>query len=68
MGQIYRHYKGGIYNVVGMAKHTETEEDLVVYEGTDGKLWCRPTKMFLEKVNVNGQEVDRFQSLGEFYK
>lgn len=68
MVDVYRHYKGGIYNVIGMGKHSETQEELVFYEGTDGKLWARPVKMFMEEIEVNGQKVPRFQHLGHFYK
>ena len=57
----YRHYKGKEYRVIGVACHSETNEELVVYhrEG-DGKLWVRPLAMFLEIV----KEVPRFQYLG----
>lgn len=68
MVDVYRHYKGGIYNVIGMGKHTETQEEVIIYEGTDNKLWVRPLDMFMEKIEVNGQMVPRFQKLGEFYK
>lgn len=66
---IYRHYKGKEYKVIGIAKHSETLEDLVVYEtlyeNDLGKLWVRPLKMFTETVTVNGQLVPRFSYLGE---
>ena len=58
----YRHYKGQEYTVLGVARHSETEEELVVYRqeyGTRG-LWVRPKKMFLESVRVEGQDVPRF--------
>lgn len=49
-GQKYRHFKGGIYEVITLARHTETKEELVIY--TDGKKVCaRPTSMFLSKVD-----------------
>lgn len=61
----YQHYKGNKYLVLGIAKHSETLEDLVVYttlyENEKSALWVRPLKMFLEKVKVNGQWVDRFK-------
>lgn len=47
----YRHYKGGIYQVVDIGKHTETEEDLVIYRDTKGKIWLRPVSMWKEEVN-----------------
>ncbi len=59
----YRHYKGKDYEVIGVAKHSETLEDLVVYKKLydDYSLWVRPLKMFLEKVEVNGKRVPRFE-------
>jgi hypothetical protein len=59
---IYRHYKGNTYQVLGVAKHSETEEDLVVYRALYGEwgLWVRPLKMFSEKVEVEGKLVSRF--------
>lgn len=66
---IYRHYKGKDYRVIGLAKHSETLEELVVYEALydnqESKLWVRPKKMFLEKVEVAGQVRPRFEYLGE---
>jgi hypothetical protein len=59
----YRHYKGKDYQVIGVAKHSETEEDLVVYRalyGTGG-LWVRPVTMFGEKITMGGKLVPRFQ-------
>jgi hypothetical protein len=66
MKEVYRHYKGGIYNVIGMGKHTETGEEVVIYEGANGKLWVRPVNMFMEEIEVNGVKVKRFQHLGHF--
>lgn len=62
----YQHSKSGkFYNVIGVAKHSETLEVLVVYEclydNPDGKLWVRPLKMFTEKVELNGKKVPRFK-------
>jgi len=48
---IYRHYKGGEYRVIGVATHTETKEELVVYADTHGKYWVRPKTNFTEIVN-----------------
>ena len=65
---IYEHYKGKKYRVIGVAKHSETLEDLVVYEplyeNTTSKLWVRPLAMFLETVEVNGKRVPRFKYVG----
>jgi hypothetical protein len=58
----YRHYKGNVYEVIDVARHSETEEQLVVYRCLrDGNsLWVRPLEMFLETVDVAGQKVPRF--------
>lgn len=59
----YRHYKGNFYEVMGTARHSETEEWLVVYRCLygDGSLWVRPLAMFVENVEVDGVTVPRFQ-------
>ena len=65
----YRHYKGKEYKVIGIAKHSETLEDLVVYEALyenkTSKLWVRPLKMFTETVIIDGKEMPRFEYVGE---
>ena len=63
----YKHYKGNYYEVIGVAKHSETQEELVVYKALygEGGLWVRPKKMFLENVNVDGKEMPRFEFVGE---
>ena len=61
----FRHYKGKAYAVIGVARHSETQGELVVYRqeyGEDG-LWMRPLAMFEEMVTVEGHEVPRFQLL-----
>jgi len=62
---IYRHYKGNEYEVLMTARHSETEEPMVVYRALYGEygVWVRPYEMFLEKVEVHGEMVDRFQFL-----
>ncbi len=62
----YRHYKGNEYTVLGLARHSETLEELVVYrqEYGDHGLWVRPRQMFSEAVKVEGRDVPRFQPLG----
>lgn len=62
----YRHYKGDEYTVIGQARHSETLEDLVIYrqEYGDRGLWVRPKQMFMENLQVDGQDVARFQPLG----
>ena len=60
---IYRHYKGSLYQVLHMAKHSETEESLVIYRCLYGEygVWVRPLAMFTESIEVNGKEVPRFE-------
>ena len=59
----YRHYKGQNYSVVGFARHSETEETMVLYVPLYGKggYWVRPLSMFIETVTVDGVEQPRFQ-------
>lgn len=64
----YVHFKGHLINVIGEGKHTETEEEMVVYEHVDEKtgrknIWIRPKAMFLEEVQVNGKKMPRFKKL-----
>lgn len=57
----YRHFKGGEYEVVGIAKHSETEEEMVVYKNAmDGSLWVRPYAMFNEVIERDGKKMLRF--------
>ena len=58
----YRHYKGRDYDVIGVARHSETLEPVVVYRPLygEGALWVRPYAMFVETVDVDGVEVLRF--------
>ena len=51
-GQIYRHFKGDLIKVIEIAKHTETEELMVIYEH-NGIVWARPYEMFISKVDKN---------------
>ncbi len=59
----YRHYKGGEYEVIGVARHSETHEPLVVYRPLygEGALWVRPHAMFFGTLEVDGRTVTRFQ-------
>lgn len=63
----YRHYKGNYYEVIGTARHSETEEPMVVYRPLygEGGLWVRPEAMFLETVEVDGKRVPRFSRCAE---
>lgn len=64
----YRHYKGKEYELIGIAKHTETLEDLVIYKALyhseefgDDVIWARPLAMFIETVTIDGKEIPRFE-------
>ena len=65
---IYKHYKGNLYEVIGLAHHSETLEELVVYralydspEFGPNAIWVRPAEMFLEEVEFEGKKVPRFK-------
>jgi len=64
----YRHFKGGLYEVIGTARHSETLEKLVVYKNLydhpkygRGSIWVRPKEIFLEQVEVDSKKVPRFK-------
>jgi hypothetical protein len=65
----YQHYKGNFYKVLGVAKHSESLEDLVIYEclydNPRSKIWVRPLSMFIEEVRINGKSIPRFTYIGE---
>ena len=63
----YRHFKGGMYDVIGLATHSETGEQLAVYRALYGEhgLWVRPVAMFLETVEQDGRVRPRFEYIGE---
>ena len=64
----YRHYKGKLYQVLGIVRHSETLEELVLYKtlykNRTSALWVRPKEMFFETVRVEGRDVPRFEYLG----
>ena len=59
---IYKHDKGNLYEVLGVARHSETEEQHVVYKTLYGdySMWIRPLEMFVEQIEVDGEQVARF--------
>lgn len=63
----YRHFKGKEYKVLGVARHSETEEELVVYRALYGdfSLWVRPVNMWNEAVERDGKTFRRFTYIGE---
>ncbi|WP_345977056.1 DUF1653 domain-containing protein [Sulfurimonas sp. HSL3-7] len=64
---LYQHYKGNRYEVIEIVRHSETEEELVLYRALYGErgLWVRPLAMFTESVKVDGLTVPRFAHIGE---
>lgn len=62
----YRHFKGNEYEVIGLAKHSEIEEEFVVYRALYGErgLWVRPKEMFLEEIERDGRVISRFKYIG----
>ena len=64
-GQKYKHFKGNEYLVLYIAKHSETLEDLVVYQALYGEMgiWVRHLEMFLEQVKVGKQFINRFEEV-----
>ena len=64
VGKVYKHYKGNLYKIIALAKHSETLEDMVVYSSLDdSKTWVRPKSMWNETVN-NGSSL-RFTLIEE---
>ena len=64
---LHRHFKGNYYEVLGVARHSETGEELVVYRPLYGErgLWVRPLAMFTETVERDGKNMPRFTFAGE---
>ncbi|MDI4498783.1 DUF1653 domain-containing protein [Moraxella nonliquefaciens] len=64
---IYRHYKGNLYQVLHTARHSESEEWLVVYRALYGDygVWVRPLTMFCESVTIDGKTLPRFELVKE---
>jgi hypothetical protein len=62
VGSLYKHYKGLHYKIIAIARHSETMEELVVYQALYGEsnLWVRPLNMFLENIVISGQSQPRF--------
>jgi len=67
---LYEHYKGQKYEVIGMCRHSETLEELVVYRALYGdyRLWVRPHKMFTGTVKLETNEFPRFKFLGNIFE
>lgn len=65
VGSLYEHYKGLRYKIIGVARHSETLEELVVYQALYGEndIWVRPIEMFLGDIVINGQLQARFKAV-----
>ncbi len=63
---IYEHYKGNRYEVIGVANHSETLEEMVLYRALYGEkdLWVRPRIMFFEEIEKDGKSILRFRYIG----
>ena len=63
----YRHFKGGEYEVIALAKHSETQEEMVVYRALYGErqVWVRPASMWNERIEKDGETFSRFTYIGE---
>ena len=64
---LYQHYKGPQYKVIHVATHSETEEQLVIYQALYGEfgIWARPLSMFTETIEKDGNTIPRFAYIGE---
>ena len=62
----YRHFKGNEYEVIGLARHSETQEGMVVYRALYGErgIWVRPASMWNETVERGGERFQRFRCIG----
>jgi len=60
----YRHFKGKYYEVIGVGRHSETLEEIVIYYDEKKDLWARPATMFAEEIENNGKRVKRFEFIG----
>ena len=66
-GKYYRHFKGNVYRVLHIAKHSETLEDIVVYQAMYGErgIWVRPKAMFEEEIKRDGRTFRRFEPISD---
>ena len=67
MEKFYRHFKGKVYRIVGIAKDSETLEEMVVYQAMYGErqMWVRPKEMFFSEVERDGKRMPRFRELSD---
>ena len=61
VGKIYKHYKGNLYKIIALAKHSESGEDMIVYQNIEkGDIWVRPQSMWNEVIELGEKKVLRF--------
>ena len=61
IGKIYKHYKGNLYKIIALAKHSESGEDMIVYQNIEkGDIWVRPKSMWNEVIELGRKKVLRF--------
>lgn len=67
IGQIYKHYKGFSYQILNIAKHSETLEDMVIYKALygEGLVWVRPLSMFEEEIIKDDKKIKRFELISD---
>lgn len=63
---VYKHFKGNVYEVIGIARHSESLEELIIYRNVNNHMdmWARPKAMFLSKKEVDGKMIQRFEYIG----
>jgi hypothetical protein len=69
VGALYTHYKGTVYKVLHIVRHSDTQEELVVYQDVEApeKIWARAPSVFLEEIEVEGKRIPRFAPVGDIY-
>lgn len=69
VGALYKHYKGTVYKVLHIVQHSDTEEELVIYQDVEApeKVWARSPSVFLEEIEIEGKRVPRFAPVGDIY-
>lgn len=63
--RMYRHFKGKVYKVLFEARHTETDEKMIIYKDESGHIYARPAHIFFGEVECNGQTFPRFSEIKE---
>lgn len=66
INDVYKHYKGRIYILKDVGIHTETNEEMAIYQDLNGQTYVRPLEMFMDIIEVDGSKIDRFKNIGHF--